>query len=134
MARFELDVPQSLVVQADAVYRVYQGLAQQGGDPYADGSHRLAFRGQAGENLLVFRVFRGRRSAKARIWTLDHEVSFNTRDVTFPDLVVDDMLEQYVGLPVLNHTDGPVTGLRARVVENEYLEAVSYTHLRAHET
>jgi dienelactone hydrolase len=122
VAKIDLVEPAGLIVRADACYQVFVNGARLPGDPYAHNQHRLAFRAEAGETLVVFRIIGWGRTPGVGIWRTPDELSFHTSDMTFPDLVAGDDLVQYVGVPVLNHKNAPVTGIRTRVVESEYLE------------
>ena len=122
VARFELDAPAGVIVRNDAVYQVFLNGARQPGDPYAHHYHRVALRGQTGENLVVFRIIGSGRTPEIELWTTPDEVAFNLADVTRPDLVAHEAGSQALGIATLNLTDAPLLDVRARVVENEYLE------------
>ena len=122
VARVMLDEPAGLIVRSDAVYQTFVNGARQPGDPYAHNQHRIAFRAESGETLVVFRIIGGSRVPAVGIWRTADELSFHHGDATWPDLIAGEDLVQYVGLPVLNHKNAPVTGVRTRVLESEYLE------------
>ena len=67
---------------------------------------------EAGENHLLFRCSRGR--LKVLLHPVTRSAFFNAKDLTLPDLQTGIPLESWGGLPVLNGTDLPLTGLFLR--------------------
>ena len=110
------------VARLDGVSTVYFGGRRQPGDVYNSKKHRVPLRLEAGENLIVLRGVRRGSAPQVAIELRSHELVFNDVDRIVPDLEVAPPHAQWIGLPILNLTDVPLTGALARVVASEHLE------------
>jgi len=118
----KLDAPKGIVVRADRFYQVYVNGAPQPGDPYMSRQHRTPAPGMAGDNVVVGAAYMALNGPELEIFTTESEVYFNAQDVTSPDLVVGQEVEQWLGIPLLNLTSSPLRNLEARVVGTDQFE------------
>ena len=108
--------------RADTIYRLYVNGIWLPGDLYGSGRYRLPIRLKKGENIIVIRVIGGRKAPAFELWSTDHEVYYNDKDLTIPSFVVGHDYEQCVGVPILNMRATPIPDLKAEVLENDYFE------------
>ena len=116
------EAPLRLVARLDNADRIYSGGAVQPGDVYGSGRLRVPVVLAEGEGLVVVHLAGYRGSPQVELWTTTDELHFNLDDLTAPDLVEGDEGERWLGVPVLNLTDGPVRELTARVLSSDQLE------------
>ncbi|MGM0555351.1 MAG: prolyl oligopeptidase family serine peptidase [Myxococcota bacterium] len=122
--RIEVEQPQTYFIKPDSIFRVWANGNLQPGDPYGHGDKRVPLKLEAGENLVVVQGS-GRKTPKVEIWTTPDAVFFNTGDMTAPHLRHGDDTDLPLGMMVVNGTDRTLYDVRARVVENEYVEATT---------
>lgn len=127
-----IDVPQGrhVFARADRVLSVWtNNVEAHPGDPYASGRMRVPLAGAAGANIVVVRATTayGGEPQIALFSTTD-ELVFNRDDMTLPDLVVGEAIEQWAGVPVLNVTNDAAHDLAARVEESDHFQATTVTY------
>jgi hypothetical protein len=127
-ARFVEDRPRRIIARADRTLGIYLNGFLQPGDFYGSRRMRVPLTSQAGENLLVVRIFGGRGESEVELWTTPDELVFNAADLTAPDLVVGDRSLQHLGVAVLNFTNAPAFEVRARVLPSEHFEETVLTY------
>lgn len=121
-ARFSVDETTGVLVQADVGYRVWlNGLAQPA-DIYGSGANRVAFTAAPGEHVLVMQAEGRRGNPRINVWTTPDEGTLHTRDLTFFEWVGGSTDPQWLGVSFSAFGDLPTGPLRARVVENEWVE------------
>ncbi|MFT4705326.1 MAG: dienelactone hydrolase, partial [Bradymonadia bacterium] len=122
LARFTVDAPTNLIVQADPAQRVWLNGERRPGDPYGSGWARLAYSVDAGEHTLVVQADGRRAAPLVRLWTTPDEATLSPADTTSFDWVTDSSDVQYVGMPLLAFGDGPTGPLRTRVLASDWVE------------
>jgi poly(3-hydroxybutyrate) depolymerase len=115
-----------VIVRADNVYRIFAGSGHhpQLGDFYGSKRIRLPLELKASEPFIVVQTW-GQEFPEVQAWTTQAEIFINDLDVTAPDLVVGDGSEQWLGVAVLNLTEGIVSDVKASVLENGYFQATT---------
>lgn len=109
-----------IMVQADRTYQVLSGNVRQPGDIYGSGRIRVPIPHSTGADWIVVRALVGTALPKVVLTEWPQEIAFNPADMTAPDWVLGNDEPSYLGLPILNFRDLPVTNLTAIVVENDY--------------
>ena len=98
-----------LLLEARGHSLVYINGEPRAGDPYSNGITRLPVLLRPGANELLFRVGRGRLSA--RLSSAPAEVYIGDWDATLPNLVEGGLIDAWCALPLVNATDAPLSEL-----------------------
>ncbi|MCB9663793.1 MAG: prolyl oligopeptidase family serine peptidase [Alphaproteobacteria bacterium] len=122
-----LDPGDRAFMTSASTYETYVGPVFQAGYVYGDQRHRVPVVSRERDSHVTVAGLGG-RSVTARLWTTDAEVVFALSDASPLDLPVGDDRERWFGVPVLNLTPEPVTGVWARVIENDDFAATDTWH------
>ncbi len=98
-----------LMLEARGHGLVYVNGEPRAGDPYSNGIMRLPVLLKRGENALLFRVGRGRLSA--RLSPPPADVYFGDWDATLPNLLEGGLIDAWCAVPLVNATDSPLSEL-----------------------
>lgn len=121
-ARFSVTEATGLLVQADVGYRVWlDGLAQPA-DIYGSGANRVAFTAEPGEHVLVMQAEGRRGNPRINVWTTPDEATMHRSDLTFFQWVAGTTDPQWLGVSFSAFGTLPTGPLRARVLENDWVE------------
>lgn len=116
------DEPTRIVTRLDFATGVYTNGVLQPGDLYGSRKSRIPMMLEEGDNLVIVRTYGWRGNTEAELFTTPDELHFNMNDLTVPDLVVGDETEKWLGVPILNITEGALLDVTARVVGDDDFE------------
>ncbi|SMF82453.1 prolyl oligopeptidase family serine peptidase [Pseudobacteriovorax antillogorgiicola] len=127
----EIDVKpgEHIYVQGDRIISFYTNNAwKKSGDVYGSGTIRIPLATKPGKNLLVAYGFGSWSTPEISVYKTIDRVTFNTDDLTKPDLRVGDDSTLWLGLPLLNLGSTPVKNVEASVLKGQYFKGSTIVH------
>lgn len=118
-ANAQVDRPEDevMLLEASGHAMVYVNGAPRAGDPYQTEKTILPVRLQAGKNELLFHVAAGK--LRTRLLPVDEPVSFDTRDMSLPDLVIGEQGIRWLGVLIVNARPTPMQAGQISAVRAE---------------
>jgi len=113
-----LDAGEHVFGRSARTYNAFVGSTPQTGYVYADRRHRVPFVARTDDSRVALRCAPG-RDIEIELWSTDDEVFWNLSDRTTADLELGLEEDHWLGLPLLNLTERPLTNLVVRVIEND---------------